>query len=405
MKNVIKIAFLSSVITAAMVYVILGWRPPQPEAVRASGGASWTSTPTSVAVATPVVAEAAPAPTPVALGDDERNNIDIYKKYSPAVVNITATSLAYDFFLRPVPQTGTGSGAIIDAEGHIVTNHHVIEGGLSRGGTLEVTLADKSKHPAKVVGDDPNNDLAVLQIDAPRSRLSSIPLGSSTGLQVGQKVLAIGNPFGLERTLTTGIISSLGRAIETDNGRVIEDIIQTDAAINPGNSGGPLLNTSGEIIGINTAIISPTGSNSGIGFAIPANTVQRITKDLITLGYVRRPWLGIKSYPLGNLGDYAQVAGFGVDSGLMVLEVTAGSPAERAGLRAPNREAAIRNLRIPVGEDVILAVDGREVNTPTELSMVLDRHNAGDRITLKVQRGNQKIDIPVTLQEAPRSTR
>src|SRR5690348_6883235 len=149
MKNVIKIAFLSSVITAAMVYVILGWRPPRAEAVRAAGSASWGSTPTSVAVATPVVAEAAPAPAPVALGDDERNNIDIYKKYSPAVVNITATSLAYDFFLRPVPQTGTGSGAIIDAEGHIVTNHHVIEGGLSRGGTLEVTLADKSKHPAK----------------------------------------------------------------------------------------------------------------------------------------------------------------------------------------------------------------------------------------------------------------
>src|SRR5207249_3523540 len=198
MKNFIKVAFLSSVITAAMVYVMLGWRPPQTEPVHVPG-VSWTSTATNVAVAAPP----APAAVPTPFSDDERNNIDIYKKYSPGVVNITSTTVSYNVFFGPVPQEGTGSGAIIDTDGHIVTNHHVIEGGSDRGGSLTVTLADKSKYSATIVGDDPNNDLAVLKIEAPRNRLSPIPLGTSKNLQVGQKVLAIGNPFGLDRTLTT----------------------------------------------------------------------------------------------------------------------------------------------------------------------------------------------------------
>src|SRR5438874_1178096 len=253
MKNLIKVAFLSSVITAAMVYVILEWKPlrsdfSQPPEV------SWASTPAGISTAVP----------PAGLSEEERNNIDVYQRYSPGVVNITTTTIGYDFFLRPVPmESGTGSGAVIDDQGHIVTNFHVVRD----AETLEVTLPDKSKHEAKVVGSDPNNDLAVIQISGSHGRLTPIPLGTSKGLQVGQKVLAIGNPYGLERTMTTGIISSLGRSIQAENGRVIEDIIQTDAAINPGNSGGPLLNSAGEIIGINTAIYSPAGGNVGIGFA------------------------------------------------------------------------------------------------------------------------------------------
>src|SRR5437899_7855658 len=283
MKNLIKVAFLSSVITAAMVYVMLEWKPLRSEFSRPPD-VSWASSPVSVPSAVP----------PGGLSEEERNNIDIYQRYSAGVVNITTTTIGYDFFLRPVPtESGTGSGAVIDDQGHIVTNFHVVRD----AETLEVTLPDKSKHEARVVGADPNNDIAVIQINVPRGRLTSVPLGTSKGLQVGQKVLAIGNPYGLERTLTTGVISPLGRSIQAENGRVIEDIIQTDAAINPGNSGGPLLNSQGEIIGINTAIFSPqNGGNIGIGFAIPVDTVKRITKDLITLGYVPHAYLGVAQW-------------------------------------------------------------------------------------------------------------
>ena len=289
MKNLIKVAFLSSVITAAMVYVILEWKPLRSEESRAPE-VSWASSPLSMPAA------AAPA----GLSDDERNNIDVYQKYSPGVVNITTVTVAYDFFYRPVPQSGMGSGAVIDNQGHIVTNYHVVRDAEQ----LQVTLWDKSKHTAKMVGSDPNNDLAIIQIDAPRGLLP-IPLGTSKGLQVGQKVLAIGNPFGLDRTMTTGIISSLGRSIESENGRVIEDMIQTDASINHGNSGGPLLNSQGQIIGINSAILSPSDAGSiGIGFAIPADTVRRITDELITRGYVRHAALGISTQSIVPLSDY-----------------------------------------------------------------------------------------------------
>lgn len=396
MRNVIKVAFLSSVITAAMVYVILGWRPPETETATKPTSVNWTPT------AATNVAIAAPAPAPAPTTDDERNNIDIYKKYSSGVVNITSTTLAYDFFFQAVPQTGTGSGAILDAEGHIVTNHHVIDGTNRRGSTLEVTLWDKSKYSARIVGDDPSNDLAVLKIDAPKSSLMPIPLGTSKGLQVGQKVLAIGNPFGLERTLTTGIISSLGRTIETQNGRRVEDIIQTDAAINPGNSGGPLLNSAGEIIGINTAIISDSGNSAGIGFAIPADTVQRIVKDLITDGYVHRPFLGVSSFPVVNLGGCAQRIGITAEGGLLVVEVTAGGPAERAGIRGYSREAVCRNQRLPAGGDVLVSIDGRDINSPQDLGAAIDRHKPGDRVTVTLVRDDRKMQVPVTLQEQPR---
>jgi len=390
MKNLLKVAFLSSVITAAMVYVILEWRPLRSELSRPPD-VSWASSPVSATV---------PA-APGGLSEEERNNIDIYQRYSAGVVNITTTTIGYDFFLRPVPmESGTGSGAVIDDQGHIVTNFHVVRGAEN----LEVTLADKSKHDAKVIGADPNNDLAVIQINGARGRVTPIPLGTSKGLQVGQKVLAIGNPYGLERTLTTGIISSLGRSIQAENQRIIEDIIQTDAAINPGNSGGPLLNSQGQIIGINTAILSPSNSGSiGIGFAIPADTVRRITADLLTTGYVRHPWPGIASTI--NLADFPGLANalrLGTDRGLMIVDTYQNSPASRAGLRGATDEVRIGRRRLPVGGDVILEVQGKAINSVQDLNTEIDRYKVGDKITLSVLRGNRKVDVPITLEEAPR---
>ncbi len=390
MKNLLKVAFLSSVITAAMVYVILEWKPLRSESSR-SPEVSWASTPAGITTVVP----------PGALNEEERNNIEIYQRFSPGVVNITTTTIGYDFFLRPVPmESGTGSGAVIDDQGHIVTNFHVVRG----AETLEVTLPDKSKHEARVIGADANNDLAVIQISVPRARLTSIPLGTSKGLQVGQKVLAIGNPYGLERTLTTGVISSLGRSIQAENGRIIEDIIQTDAAINPGNSGGPLLNSQGQMIGINTAIYSPSNSGSvGIGFAIPADTVRRITGDLLSTGYVRHPWLGVGSSV--NLADFPGLANalrLNTDRGLMIVDTFQNSPASRAGLRGATDEVRIGRRRLPVGGDVILEFQSKAINSVQELASEVDRYKAGDKVTVTVLRGNRKIDIPVTLEEAPR---
>jgi S1-C subfamily serine protease len=391
MKNVIKVALLTSIITAAMVYVILEWKPLRPENPQ-NPDVSLAATPTGAT---------APALPPPDFTSDERNNIDIYGRYSRGVVNITTTTLEYDFFLRPVPmESGTGSGAIIDVQGHIVTNFHVVRDAQQ----LEVTLPDKTKHNAKVIGADPNNDLAVIQIDAPKEKFTPIPLGTSAGLQVGQKVLAIGNPYGLERTLTTGIISSLGRSIQAENGRVIEDIIQTDAAINPGNSGGPLLNSQGEIIGINTAIFSPSsGSNIGIGFAIPVDTVKRITKDLITLGYVPHAYLGVTQYiPLQDVPWFTDALRLDTDQGLMVVSIAANSAASAGGIRGASEQVRVGRYMMPVGGDIILAFEGKAVNSAQEMATEIDRHKPGDKVTVTIMRSGRKIDMPIVLREAPK---
>jgi len=389
MKNLIKVAFLSSVITAAMVYVILEWRPLRSELSRPPD-VSWASSPA-----------AAPAPVPGNLSDEEKNNIDVYQRYSGGVVNITTTTLGYDFFLRPVPtESGTGSGAVIDDQGHIVTNYHVVRG----AERMEVTLPDKTKFDAKLIGADPNKDLAVIQVNVPRGRLTAIPIGTSKGILVGQKVLAIGNPYGLDRTLTTGIVSSLGRSIQAENGLIIDDIIQTDAAINPGNSGGPLLNSQGQIIGINTAILSPANSGSiGIGFAIPADTVRRITSELITTGYVRYPWLGIRSMVV--LTDYPGLADalqLDTQGGLIVGDMYPNSPAAKAGIRQSTQQLRIGYRRLPVGGDVILAIQGKPVNTLQEYQTEIARYKPGDKVSVTVLRNNRKVEIPVTLEETPR---
>jgi putative serine protease PepD len=327
---------------------------------------------------------------------EENNNIEIYRKSAPGVVNITSTVMEWNFYQGLVPRAGAGSGAIIDTRGYILTNNHVIKDAQR----LEVTLSDGSKWNGQLVGTDPYNDLAIVRIEAPPERLHALPLGSSKDLQVGQKVIAIGNPFGLQQTLTTGIISSLGRSIRPQGGPLMEDLIQTDAAINPGNSGGPLLDSDGKIIGINTAIFSPTGGSIGIGFAIPVDTAKRIIPEIIQKGYVSYPWLGVKMFPL--LPGLAQELKLKVERGVMIVEVVRDGPAEKAGLRGGNRMISVGNASFPVGGDVVVAFEGKAVNTPEELVRPLLKHRPGDRITLRILREGQFMELPVTLGERPR---
>jgi S1-C subfamily serine protease len=332
----------------------------------------------------------------VAFTPDEEINIRVYRAASPAVVNITTVAMAYDFFLNPVPKEGTGSGAIIDRAGHVLTNFHVIDGARR----LEVTLADGSKWAARPVGADPSNDLAVIKIDAPAEKLTVIPLGDSSKLLVGQKVLVIGNPFGLDRTLTVGIISSLGRSIRADNGRSIRGIIQTDAAINPGNSGGPMLNSSGEVIGVSTAIFSPSGGSVGVGFAVPINTAKRIIPELINRGYVARPYLGIAGHDI--VPALVQALRLPVKEGVMVVEVTPGSPAQRAGIRGGDRAVQVGNMIVLVGGDIITEVDQVKVRTSEELSDFIDAKQPGDTVALTFNRQGKLNVVEVRLRERPR---
>jgi len=332
----------------------------------------------------------------VAFTPDEEINIRVYRAASPAVVNITTIAVAYDFFLNPMPKEGTGSGAIIDRSGHILTNFHVIDGARR----LEVTLADGSKWPARPVGADPSNDLAVIKIDAPVEKLTVIPLGDSAKLLVGQKVLVIGNPFGLDRTLTVGIVSSLGRSIRADNGRLIRGIIQTDAAINPGNSGGPVLNSSAEVIGVSTAIFSPSGGSVGVGFAVPINTAKQIISELINRGYVARPYLGIAGHEI--VPALVQALRLPVKEGIMVVEVTPGSPAQRAGIRGGDRAVQVGNMIVRVGGDIITEVDQVKVRTFEELSDFIDAKQPGDTVALTFNRQGKLNVVEVRLRERPR---
>lgn len=328
--------------------------------------------------------------------EDEKNNITVYEKAADGVVNVTSIAIQMDFFFNPFPAQGSGSGAVIDTRGHILTNHHVI----ANAQKLEVTLADGSKWAAKLIGSDPDNDLAVIKIDAPKERLKIIPMGDSRNLKIGQKVLAIGNPFGFERTLTTGVISSLGRTIRSEVGTMIEDVIQTDAAINPGNSGGPLLNSDGEMIGINTAIISPTGGSVGIGFAIPINTAKKIIPELIAKGYVSYPWIGATIQPL--LPEVAKFLKLNVERGAMIAEVVKGGPADKAGLKGGTQRVQVGNMIVIVGGDIIVKADQNEVKTHDDLIRYIREKKPNDTLTLKVLRKGKFEDVKVTLGERPR---
>ncbi|HUL36390.1 MAG TPA: trypsin-like peptidase domain-containing protein [Thermodesulfobacteriota bacterium] len=328
--------------------------------------------------------------------EDEKNNIAIYEKVAEGVVNVTSTAVQMDFFFNAFPTQGSGSGSIIDTKGHILTNHHVA----ANAQKLEVTLGDGSKWPAKLVGSDPDNDLAVIKIEAPREKLKIVPMGDSKNLKVGQKVLAIGNPFGLQRTLTTGIISSLGRTIRSEAGTMIEDVIQTDAAINPGNSGGPLLNSEGEIIGINSAILSPSGGNVGIGFAIPVNTAKRVVPELLTKGYVTYPWIGATIQSL--IPEMAKYLKLKIERGAMISEVVKGGPADKAGLKGGDQKIQVGNMIVLAGGDIVVKADQHEVKTNDELIRYIREKKPGDTILLKVLRKDDFVDVKVILGERPR---
>jgi putative serine protease PepD len=330
------------------------------------------------------------------ISEDEKNNIGVYEKVADGVVNVTSTAVQMDFFFNAFPAQGSGSGSIIDTKGHILTNHHVV----ANAQKLEVTLADGSKWPAKLVGSDPDNDLAVIKIEASKEKLKVVSMGDSKNLRIGQKVLAIGNPFGLQRTLTTGIISSLGRTIRSEVGTMIEDVIQTDAAINPGNSGGPLLNSDGEIVGINSAIISPSGGNVGIGFAIPVNTAKRVVPELLTKGYVTYPWIGATIQSL--IPEIAKYRKLKIERGAMIAEVVKGGPADKAGLKGGDQKIQVGNMIVMVGGDIVVKADQKEVKTNDELIHYIRERKPGDTILLKVFRKDNFIDVKVTLGERPR---
>jgi len=322
---------------------------------------------------------------------EELNNIAVYKRALPTVVNITSSAVAFDFFYGAVPQRGQGSGFILNKDGQILTNYHVI----ANAQKLEVNTYDKHTYKARIVATDPHHDLALLQITAPN--LVPAVLADSQNLVVGQKVFAIGNPFGLSGTMTTGIISAK-RSIQGPSGDLIDNAIQTDAAINPGNSGGPLMNWHGEVIGINTMILSSVNQNAGIGFAIPINTAKAVLNDLMTLGRVRRPALGVKTIPISP--ELADEIGLPADYGLLVIQVVPGGSADQAGLRGGDQQAYLGNIPIMLGGDLIVAIDGEKVQDEQDLSQMMNNHRAGDTVKVTIYRNKKKIDVTVSLGEA-----
>ena len=356
----------------------------------ASGtGATTTNTSVSGPIGSFQLTEANAAP---AFDAEEQQNIGVYKKALPSVVNITSTEVAYDFFYGPVPQQGQGSGFVLTKEGLILTNNHVI-GNAQR---LEVMLSDKHKYKARVLAVDKNHDLALIKIDAPS--LTPVTLSDSRNLMVGQRVYAIGNPFGLNGTMTRGIISAI-RSIRGPQGNPIEDAIQTDAAVNPGNSGGPLLNSRGEVIGITTMIASNgADQSSGIGFAIPINTARAMLDDYAKYGYVRRPTLDIQTIPIGP--DIAEQIGLPADYGILIERVLPGGAAEKAGLHGGTQRAYQGNIQVMLGGDLIVAMDGDEITSPQDLSAAMNSHRAGDTVTLTIYRGRKRMDVKVTLGDA-----
>jgi S1-C subfamily serine protease len=359
-----------------------------------------------------VVPTATPAPEPTLVSPQpalpgmvslEQDIIAVYETVGRGVVNITNRSYAYDWFFRPVPQEGSGSGIVYDQEGHIITNYHVIEGAEE----LFVTLPDESTVLAEVVGSDPSNDLAVIKVEADPTLLQPVPLGESDDLRVGQFVVAIGNPFGFERTLTVGVVSALGRVIQSSDESFIGEIIQTDAAINPGNSGGPLLDLSGRIIGVNTAIFSPSQASAGIGFAVPVDTVRRVVPALIENGYFPHPWLGI-NYVWTLTPERAEIlseAGMAVpvEEGVLVIEIASGGPAAAAGLRGGRERVRIGPAILTIGGDILTAINGEPITSDQELLQYLDTQTeVGDTIQVTLWRDGQELTVPVTLDEMPR---
>ncbi|TAK44143.1 MAG: trypsin-like serine protease [Saprospiraceae bacterium] len=328
-----------------------------------------------------------PPSMPPGLTEQEKATIHLFENAAPSVAYITTSTLQRDFWTRNVMEipSGSGSGFVWDKKGHIITNYHVIKD----ASRAQVTLADQSTWDATLVGGAPEKDLAVLKIEAPASVLKPIPVGSSDHLMVGQSVFAIGNPFGLDQSLTTGIISALGREINGSDGTPIRDVIQTDAAINPGNSGGPLLNSSGSLIGVNAAIYSPSGASAGIGFSIPADVVKWVVPDLIQYGKINRPSLGVE------FASQQWMKRYGLE-GALIVSVEKGSSAEKAGLRPTYRN---RNGRIALG-DIIKGIDGNRVEAVSDMKLILEKYKAGDVVKVRFLREDKELEVAVKL-EAP----
>lgn len=360
--------------------------------------------------ASPVVAAqtARAAPTPVlpvqyrsaaaAFASDEANNIEIYQKYNEGVVNISALMPEHHWFLNAVPRhgSGAGSGTVIDREGHILTNYHVVGGARQ----VSVTLAGGEEREGTVIGVDPENDLAVIKLDPRGLHLTVIPFGRSDDLLVGQKVLAIGNPFALSRTLTTGVVSGLGRPVRADSGAIIQEMVQTDASVNPGNSGGPLLNSRGQMIGINTTIISPSGGSVGIGFAVPIDTARRVLPELIRHGEVRRGWIDVR--PVQLFPRLVRQLNLPVERGILVSEAIAGGNATAAGLRGGGQPVRWGRSVFNVGGDIIVEVDGTVTDNIADLFNALEDNKPGDRVEVVYQRGARRRTTTVVLSRRAR---
>jgi S1-C subfamily serine protease len=328
------------------------------------------------------------------LNEEEARTVKIYHQVAPAVANIVTQAVEYDFFMNAVPVEGAGSGFVIDPRGYVLTNYHVVEG----ADKIEVALGDRSRYPAKFIGADERNDVALLKIDAKDKTLTALALADSSELQVGQQVIAIGNPFGFSSTLTTGVVSALGRTVQTGDKTFIDQAIQTDAAINRGNSGGPLLNSRGEVIGVNTAIYTPSGTTAGIGFAIPINTAKQIAHDLITEGRVRRADLGLGT-TIALWPGLAQALDLPIDQGLLIERLPQNGAASRAGIRGGNRMVMAGLQRLIIGGDVIIAVDGQPVSSTLDVNVAINRKKPGDDVKLTIYRGDRKMDVEVTLAQ------
>ncbi|MCB0166299.1 MAG: trypsin-like peptidase domain-containing protein [Anaerolineae bacterium] len=374
--------------------------PPSPTAIP-------TETPTPTPTSTPL-----PPPTPLAIEElinttalidqlgldfEEKRVIEVYNDVAPSVVNVTTQVLRRSFFFEVIPEEGAGSGFVLDDDGHILTNYHVIDGAQS----IEVTFIDETTLPAKLVGADPRNDIAVLQVDAQPGLLDPVELGKSANLQVGQRAIVIGNPFGqFGSTLTTGVVSALNRSLQGQDGREITGIIQTDAAINKGNSGGPLLDSAGRVIGINTAIFSPSGTNAGVGFAVPVDTIRRLLPDLLTLGHFRHPWLGIRyAYQITpGLSDLLKLP---AEQGLLLVELHSNGPLAGHQVRGAQEETILGNQRVYTGGDIVTTIDGQGITSMNQLDVLLTGYQVGDTVEVTFLRGKQETTVSVELEEEP----
>ncbi len=331
---------------------------------------------------------------PVIISADEKINIEVFEKVHKAVVNIATTTLGLNFWMEIIPKEGQGTGFIVDHRGYILTNNHVV----AKAQKITVTMADGRKVSAILVGRDPASDLAVIRIPPDYVEVTSI-MGDSDTLKEGQKAIAIGNPFGLSHTLTTGVVSALNRSIRDEAGNQIDDLIQTDAAINPGNSGGPLLNSSSEVIGINTAIFSLSGGYQGIGFAIPINRAKQIATRLITSDSIARPWLGITGIPVSP--ELSRSLALKTKQGVLVIDVIRGAPAYEAGLRGGHREIILNGQRLRIGGDIILALNNHIVLNMQDLTFRINREKVGNSVNIQILRQGIPVEISVVLTEKP----